>query len=96
MRLERIGSVVWLLNLSVLLSCSTGEGADNSQQARPVLREQATGKSLIRSYAVNKTEIERYFDAVVARTCLNEALGCVLVHLAHIKNTQQSLTQWVY
>ena len=42
------------------------------------------------------TEIERYFDAVVARTCLNKALGCVLVHLSHIKNTQQSLTQWVY
>jgi len=43
-----------------------------------------------------RTEIERYFDAVVARTCLNEAVGCVLVHLIHIKNAQQSLTQWVY
>jgi hypothetical protein len=42
------------------------------------------------------TQIERYFNAVVARTCLNEALGCILVHLIHITNAQQSLTQWVY
>jgi hypothetical protein len=42
------------------------------------------------------TQIERYIDAVVTRTCLNEAVGCVLVHLIHIKNAQQSLTQWVY
>jgi hypothetical protein len=45
---------------------------------------------------LDNTQIERYIDAVVTRTCLNEAVGCVLVHLIHIKNAQQSLTQWVY
>jgi hypothetical protein len=58
---------------------------------------QKKGLSLIgNATGLDLTQIERYFDAVVARTYLNEALGCILVHLIHIKNAQQSLTQWVY
>ena len=49
-----------------------------------------------RSHLFTITQIERYFNAVVVQTCLNEALGCILVHLIHITNAQQSLTQWVY